>query len=378
MRGWGSVREPWPFVLGRELDGIFAIEDWQAFDGMVRFRGRLLVSPEAAMSLLTPRIEPHGYVPMIRSPEELVMLRLKPVAGGPEAAWRGWPLNLALFLGTVATTFFVGTGMDITILLVGADSPGRHALQILGDPSRLLHGVMFSASLLLILGFHELGHYLTARAYGVSVSLPYFVPLPVWPMGTMGAIIRMRSPIPNRKVLFDIGIAGPLIGLCLALPILVIGLYLSPVQPLSGVALQEGDSLAYLFLKWLVKGPIPEGSDVMLHPIAMAGWLGFFVTALNLMPLSQLDGGHIVYATVGRGYRKIVWLFLGALVVLFLVSHWAGWLVWVTLALALGLRHPPPLDDLTPLDPPRRILALVALGLLVVLITPLPLALYEF
>ncbi len=378
MRGWGNVREPWPFVLGRELDGIFAIEDWQAFDGMVRFRGRLLVSAEAAMSLLTPRIEPYGYVPMIRSPEELAMLRLKPVAGGPGAVWKGWPLNLALFLGTVATTFFVGTGMDITILLLGADSPGRLALQVLGDPSRLLHGVMFSASLLLILGFHELGHYLTARAYGVSVSLPYFVPLPVWPMGTMGAIIRMRSPIPNRKVLFDIGIAGPLIGLCLALPILVIGLYLSPVQPLSGVALQEGDSLAYLFLKWLVKGPIPEGSDVMLHPMAMAGWLGFFVTALNLMPLSQLDGGHIVYATVGRGYRKIVWLFLGALVVLFLVSHWAGWLVWVTLALALGLRHPPPLDDLTPLDPPRRILALIALGLLVVLITPLPLALYEF
>ena len=380
MRGWGSVREPWPFVLGRELDGIFAIEDWSALagDGMVRFRGRLLVSPEAAMSLLVPRIEPYGYLPMIRSPEEIAMLRLKPVMSGPDAAWKGWPLHLALFLGTVATTFFVGTGMDITVLLVGEDSPGRYALRVLGDPSRLLQGVLFSASLLLILGIHELGHYFAARAYGVSVSLPYFVPLPVWPMGTMGAIIRMRSPIPNRKVLFDIGVAGPLLGLCLALPILVIGLHLSPVQPLSGVAWQEGNSLAYLFLKWLVKGPIPEGSDVMLHPMAMAGWLGFFVTALNLMPLSQLDGGHIVYAALGRGYRKVVWLFVGALVVLFLVSHWPGWLVWVTLALVLGLRHPPPLDDLTPLDPPRRLLAFVALGLLVVLITPLPLALYEF
>ena len=378
MRSWGSVREPWPFVLGRELDGIFAIEDWQAFDGMVRFRGRLLVSPDTAMSLLTPKIEPYGYVPMIRSPEEIAMLRLKPVAAGRDTAWKGWPLNLALFLGTVLTTFFVGTGMDITILLAGADSPGSHVLRVLGNPSRLLQGVMFSASLLLILGCHELGHYLTARAYGVSVSFPYFVPLPVWPMGTMGAIIRMRSPIPNRKVLFDIGIAGPLLGLCLALPILVIGLHLSPVQPLSGVAWQEGNSLAYLFLKWLVKGPIPEGSDVMLHPVAMAGWLGLFVTALNLMPLSQLDGGHIVYAALGRGSRKVIWLFLGALVVLFLVSQWPGWLVWVTLALALGLRHPPPLDDLTSLDSSRRLLALVALGLLVVLIAPLPLALYEF
>lgn len=378
MRGWGGIQEPWPFVLGRELDGIFAIEDWQAFDGMVRFRGRLLVSPEAAMSLLAPRIEPFGYVPMIRSPEEIALLRLKPVHSGSNAAWKGWPLNLTLFLGTVVTTFFVGAGMDLTVLLLGEASPGRYVLQVLGDPSRLLQGVFFSTSLLLILGIHELGHYLAARAYGVSVSLPYFVPLPVWPMGTMGAIIRMRSPIPNRKVLFDIGVAGPLLGLCLALPILLIGLYLSPVQPLSGVAWQEGNSLAYLFLKWLVKGPIPEGSDVMLHPMAMAGWLGFFVTALNLMPLSQLDGGHIVYAALGRGSRKVIWLFLAALVVLFLVSHWPGWLVWVTLALVLGLRHPPPLDDLTPLDPPRRLLAFVALGLLVVLITPLPLALYEF
>jgi membrane-associated protease RseP (regulator of RpoE activity) len=268
--------------------------------------------------------------------------------------------------------------VDITTILLGPGGPGRHVLQALADPNRLLQGLLFSASLLLILGLHELGHYLTARAYGVSVSLPYFIPLPVWPMGTMGAIIRMRSPIPNRRVLFDIGIAGPLLGLALALPVLGIGLHLSPVQPLSGVAWQEGNSLAYLLLKWLVKGPIPEGSDVMLHPMAMAGWLGLFVTALNLMPLSQLDGGHIVYAALGRRSRKVIWLFLGALVVLFLVTRWPGWLVWVTLALALGLRHPPPLDDLTSLDPSRRLLALVALGLLVVLITPLPLALYEF
>jgi len=210
------------------------------------------------------------------------------------------------------------------------------------------------------------------------VSLPYFVPLPLPPMGTMGAIIRMRSPIPNRKVLFDIGIAGPLLGLVLAVPVLIIGLVLSPVKPLAGVALQEGNSLAYLFLKWLVKGPIPDGFDVMLHPAALAGWLGFFVTALNLMPLSQLDGGHIAYAVVGRGYRKVVWVFLGVLVMLFLVSRWQGWLVWVALAVALGLRHPPPLDDVTPLDAPRRILAVIALGLLVLLITPLPFSVYEF
>jgi membrane-associated protease RseP (regulator of RpoE activity) len=178
-------------------------------------------------------------------------------------------------------------------------------------------------------------------------------------------------------VLFDIGIAGPLSGLVVGLPILALGLALSPVKPLAGVILQEGNSLAYLLLKWVIKGPIPAGSDVMLHPMALAGWLGLFVTALNLMPLSQLDGGHIAYAVLGWRFRKAVWLFLSMLVVLFLVSRWEGWLVWVILAVALGLKHPPPLDDLTPLDPPRRRLALVALGLLVLLLTPLPFAVYE-
>ncbi len=362
MSAWTRVIEPWPFVLGRELVGVFAVQDWQTVDGMVRFRGRLLVEPEAAMSILAPRIEPYGYVPMIRSPEEITLIRLhRPPAS---AAWKGWSLNLVLFLATLLTTLFVGALME------GA--------QPLSDPWTLLQGVPFSASLLLILGFHELGHYLTARAYGVQVSLPYFVPLPLPPMGTMGAIIRMRSPIPNRKVLFDIGIAGPLLGLVFAVPVLIIGLMLSPVKLPSGVVLQEGNSLAYLLLKWLVKGPIPNGFDVILHPMALAGWLGFFVTALNLMPLSQLDGGHIVYAVLGRGHRKVVWAFLGGLGALFLITRWQGWLVWVALAIGLGLRHPPPLDDLTPLDPPRRVLAVVALLLLVVLITPLPFAVYEF
>jgi membrane-associated protease RseP (regulator of RpoE activity) len=362
MSGWTRSIEPWPFVLGRELVGVFAIQEWQALDGMVRFRGHLLVEPETAMSVLSPRIEPYGYVPTIRSPEEITLVRLhRPAAS---AAWKGWPLNVILFVATLLTTLFVGALME------GA--------QPLSDARSLLQGVPFSASLLLILGFHELGHYLTARAYGVQVSLPYFVPLPLPPMGTMGAVIRMRSPIPNRKVLFDIGIAGPLLGLVFAVPVLVIGLMLSPVKAPSGVVLQEGNSLAYLFLKWLVKGPMPAGFDVILHPMALAGWLGFFVTALNLMPLSQLDGGHIVYAVLGRGQRKVVWLFLAALGALFLITRWQGWLVWVALAVGLGLRHPPPLDDLTPLDPPRRVLAVLALLLLVALITPLPFAVYEF
>jgi membrane-associated protease RseP (regulator of RpoE activity) len=279
-------------------------------------------------------------------------------------------LNLTLFVATMMTTFFVGAGIDITILTLGLGGAWAHLSAVLGDSARLFQGLLYSASLLLILGSHELGHYLTARAYGVQVSLPYFIPLPVWPIGTMGAIIRMRSPIPNRKVLFDVGVAGPILGLVVTVPVLVIGLALSPVMPVSEFGWQEGNSLAYLFLKWLIKGPIPQGFDVSLHPMALAGWLGFFVTALNLMPLSQLDGGHIAYAVLGRGHRKIVWLFLGVLVILFLTWHWPGWLLWAALAIGLGLRHPPPLDDLTPLDGRRRVLAVTALVLLVVLLTP--------
>jgi membrane-associated protease RseP (regulator of RpoE activity) len=361
MAKWGTFVEPWVFILGRELAGVFAVEDWRVLNGTVRFRGRFLVDAEVAMSLLAPRVSPMGFVPMIHTPFEITLVR-QPVRQRYDG-WKGWPLNLGLFIATLATTLFAGAIME------GADP--------LSHPLALIKGVPFSASLILILGCHELGHYLTARAYGVQVSLPYFVPLPLPPMGTMGAIIRMRSPIPSRKVLFDIGIAGPLLGLIVALPVLALGLILSPVRPVAGVIMQEGNSLAYLFLKWALKGPIPAGSDVMLHPMALAGWLGLFVTALNLMPLSQLDGGHIAYAILGGRFRQTVWLFVGVLVALFFLSRWEGWLVWVALSVAIGLRHPPPLDDLTPLDPLRRWLALLALILLVALLPPLPFAVYE-
>jgi membrane-associated protease RseP (regulator of RpoE activity) len=363
MPSWPSFTKPWALILEQEISDVFAVQDRQVLDGTVRFHGQLLVPPDTAMTLLAPRLEPLGFVALLHSGGEMTLVRLagaRRIPGG----WKGWPLNLVLFLATLGTTLFVGAVME------GA-SPLQH-------PAAILAGVPFSASLLLILGCHELGHYLTARSYGVQVSLPYFVPLPLPPMGTMGAIIRMRSPIPNRKVLFDIGISGPLLGLVVAVPVLVLGLILSPVKPMSGMVLQEGNSLAYLLLKWLLKGPIPPGADVMLHPMAMAGWLGFFVTALNLLPLSQLDGGHIAYASIGPLFRKVVWVFLGALVILFLASRWEGWLVWVVLTVLLGLRHPPPLDDLTPLDPARRRLAVVAMVLLIALLPPVPLAILQF
>ncbi len=362
MPGWFPFSRSWTLPLEQEISDVFTVQDRQVLNGVVRFRGQLLVPPDVAMSALAPRLQPLGYVPMLQASGELTLIRFRAgasISGG----WKGWPLNLVLFIATLGTTLFVGAVME-----------GASPFQ---SPASLLAGIQFSASLLLILGCHELGHYLTARSYGVQVSLPYFVPLPLPPMGTMGAIIRMRSPIPNRKVLFDVGISGPLMGLVVAVPVLILGLWLSPVKPMSGVVLQEGNSLAYVFLKWLLKGPIPSGADVMLHPMAMAGWLGFFVTALNLLPLSQLDGGHIAYAAIGPFFRKLVWGAVGGLVVLFWMSRWEGWLVWVVLTVALGLRHPPPLDDLTPLDPARRRLAILAFVLLVLLLPPLPFAILQ-
>ena len=358
MRTWIFPADPRPFLMGQELAGIFAIESASnGMGGVIRFRGRLLMEPEAAMRLLSERLWPYGYVPVLRDPHEITLVRMN-LPTSETRWWRGWPLNLALFLATILTTLFVGALME------GADP--------LQDVVALLKGVPFSASLLLILGLHELGHYLTARAYGVQVSLPYFIPLPLPPMGTMGAIIRMQSPIPNRRVLFDIGIAGPLAGLIVALPVLVIGLVQSPVLPLTGAVLQEGNSLAYLALKWLIKGPIPVGYDVSLHPMALAGWLGLFVTTLNLMPLSQLDGGHISYATLGPRFRQVVWLFIGILVVFYAISRWEGWLLWIAVSVALGLRHPRPLDGA------RRALAVAVLLVFVALLTPLPFAVYAY
>jgi membrane-associated protease RseP (regulator of RpoE activity) len=364
MRNWIFPADPRPFLLGQELNGIFAIESASnSMQGAIRFRGRLLVEPEDAVRLLTERLWPYGYVPMIRDPHEVTLVRMV-LPAARRSGWKARALHLVLLLATILTTLVVGAWME------GADP--------LSDPAALRAGVPFSASLLLILGLHELGHYLTARAYGVEVSLPYFIPLPLPPMGTMGAIIRMQSPIPNRRVLFDIGIAGPLAGLVAAFPVLVIGLMYSPVLPLKGVVLQEGNSLAYLALKWLIKGPIPDGYDVSLHPMALAGWLGLFVTALNLMPLSQLDGGHISYAALGAHFRRVVWLFIGMLVLFYAVSRWEGWLLWIVVSIVLGLRHPAPLDDLTPLDGTRRALAVAALLVFVALLTPLPFAVYAY
>ena len=264
-----------------------------------------------------------------------------------------------------------------------------------GESGGFLSGLSYSVPLMAILLTHELGHYIAARIHRVPASPPYFVPLPLPPFGTMGAVILMRERIGNRNALLDIGAAGPLAGLCVALPVLIYGITHSPVLPLpKTVYSMEGRSLLYVALLHWLKGPIPEGQDIMLSPIAFAGWAGLFVTMLNLLPAVQLDGGHVAYALLGPAYERVSRAFrhllvpfgIGVSLVYGVPAFLAGrrgdslvseamtgaqWLIW---ALVLGLmarggREHPPTDPGT-LSPGRRVLAAFTLFLFLLLFMP--------
>jgi len=267
-------------------------------------------------------------------------------------------VNILLFVATVFTTMAAGA------LHAGAD--------IFSKPWLLYKGIPFSASLMLILGVHETGHYLTSRRWGVRASLPYFIPVPHPLLGTMGAFIRVRSPIPNRNALVDIGASGPLAGFFVAVVVTAIGLMGSEMvsAPTEG-GLLLGNSLIFSLLVRMVLGEIPDGYDVLLSPMAFAGWIGLFVTALNLLPVGQLDGGHVIYGLFGERHRIIA-----RATVLFLLPMgflWMGWLLWAfLLVLILGMRHPPPYDPYTPLDDGRRITGYLALLVFALCFTPVP------
>jgi membrane-associated protease RseP (regulator of RpoE activity) len=305
-------------------------------------------------------------------------------ASAPEApplAPLRWRRPLVLFVATV-----------ISILYTGA------ALASGEGPLRLVNGIPFTIALLSILLTHEFAHFIFARHYGVNASLPFFIPMPiVSPFGTMGAVIFMRDRIKSRNALLDIGASGPIAGMIVALPVLLYGLSISKVAPLTPGGVQEGQSLLYLLLKRITVGPIPEGYDVYLHPVAFAGWVGLFVTMLNLVPVGQLDGGHVAYALFGprqNDYSRIVrWSLLvfavlhfawGIFPVLRGVPYdtllgnaisssmmWATWFVLLSLLeRASGGRHPP--TEPGTLSPARRAIAVGSLVLFVLLFMPTP------
>lgn len=319
-------------------------------------------------------------MPSSPAPPASPELAPEPTAATPDApAAHGsrWQLALVLFAATWITTFLAGSVWEY---------PADEDFSWLGALRNLWRGWTLAVPLMAILVTHELGHYVASRLHRVPASLPFFIPLPLPPFGTMGAIITMRERIRSRAALLDIGAAGPLAGMVVALPVLLVGLAHSPVKEVTGHGLLEGQSLLYLGLKRLVLGVIPPGHDVYLTPTAFAGWGGLLVTALNLIPIGQLDGGHVAYALFGERQQRIATVLLWCLPLLFLYNLWAHhssepgmiWLVWFVLLYLVrrfsGTNHPP--TDPGRLGTGRRVVAVVCLLLFVLIFMPTPLREY--
>jgi hypothetical protein len=354
-----------------------------------RFRGQLLIDSQQAYERLLPAFRDQGMTLLFRIEEGQHTVLARP--GIPRIRTASGRANLLMFLLTVLSVLLAGE-------LYGYTGPLTLRALIIHLPT----GLPFAVSLLAILTAHEFGHYLMARRHGTAVTLPFFIPFPGSVFGTMGAFIQMKEPPRNRRTMVDIALAGPLAGLAVTLPVLVLGLWLSPVETLppaaAGIGTLEGNSVVYLLAKWAVKGellpapadyvglapalywaryffsglPAPVGGrDVMLDPVAWAGWAGLLVTGLNLIPAGQLDGGHLMYALFGRRTRKL-WPFLvGALALMGFL--WQGWWIWAALLFVLGRTHAEPLDEITQLDPRRKAIAALGLLLFVLVFMPVPL-----
>jgi len=337
-------------------------------NGMLVIQGRLLQNAEDVYPPLRSRFERLGYTPFIREHKAGVEVLAAP--GVIERRPTRWKLNLALFIATI-----------LSVMFTGALSETNGALD---RPSQLLLGIPFAATLLSILFAHEMGHFIVSRLRGAPASLPYFIPLPFSFIGTMGAVIVQREPFENRRTLLEVAIAGPLAGLVVAIPLLFYGLATSTVgAPVPGQAyFQEGNSILYALAKFLVFNQwLPGGGvDVQINAVAFGAWIGLLVTMVNLLPIGQLDGGHIAYALLGRRAEYLAYATLVLLLVLGLggVAGTFGssqWLVWVILAgLLVGPRHPAPLNDLVPLRPVHVALGILGFITFVLLFMPTPLA----
>ena len=371
---------------------IFQIEDVTSGDTqkgfLVRYRGRLLDEDSAsAYDRLADSVKRYSLTPLFRIEEDRQVIYLVPAR--PEPNKDKISTNIILFVLTV-----------FSVMLAGAQPEGPLPQdawgQILALGKAIFTGWPFALSLLGILVAHELGHYFMSRYHKTPATLPYFIPFPFSPLGTMGAAIIMRGIPKNKRILFDIGIAGPLAGLAVAIPVLFLGLKLSTLGTIdpNPNGFIEGNSLLYLFAKFAVFGrllpapiapegflywlqyfftgrPVPfGGTDVFIHSVAFAGWAGILVTALNLIPAGTLDGGHVIYALFGDRARKAFPPIVALLILL--GFFWSGWWMWAVLLFWLGRVHAEPLDQITTLDPPRRGLAILMVVIFLLVFMPVP------
>ena len=266
-------------------------------------------------------------------------------------------VNLILFLITLLTTLIAGTL--------------QRGINPLEDPLSLWRGIPFSFTLMMILGAHEFGHYFMSKRHNIDATLPYFIPAPSF-IGTFGAFIKMKSPIMDRRTLLDVGAAGPLAGMIVAVPVLFVGLILSEIVPETGkIGINLGTSVFFSLLNWLARGVMPEDTNLILHPIAFSGWIGLLVTYMNLLPVGQLDGGHVAYAILGSRQGTLARAILVLLLVLGMTG-WSGWLVWAVILLFMGLDHPPLVYEWIPLDKKRKTIGWITLALFVMTFTPVP------
>jgi membrane-associated protease RseP (regulator of RpoE activity) len=366
---------------------------------ITRYAGKLRIDSERAYRELSAALKPQRYTVLFLEENGQQIIQLMPGLAKPTRS-NPW-INLIFFVLTVLSVLMAGT----IYAYEGPEPQGTAELFRL-ILNNLGLGVPFAISLLAILLAHEFGHYLAGRYHKTAVTLPYFLPFPLSPFGTLGAFIQLKEPPRNKRVLLDIGIAGPLAGLVVAIPVLLIGLSLSkldqfPAFVASGDGFSlEGNSVLYLVSKYLIfqqwlpapvdyggvapmlywvrylftSFPTPfGGTDVFLHPVAWAGWAGLLVTALNLIPAGQLDGGHVLYSLLGKRADYILPLVLigiGAL-----GFFWSGWWLWVFLILFMGRTHAQPLDQITKLDNGRRLLAIFGLIVFILVFIPVPLRL---
>jgi membrane-associated protease RseP (regulator of RpoE activity) len=404
-------------VLTAHVSRVFRVEDVTAGEPrewIARFRGHLLNEDDslAAYDRLAEAVRPYNITPLFRKEpggKQLIYLVQSPVV--PKLS-----SNLIIHIVLFIVTFF-------SMMLMGADIPpeaiSADESSIIGLLFRnILTGWPFAVSMMGILLAHEMGHYLMCRYYNVPATLPFFIPAPLLSfLGTLGAFIAMRGIPKNKRVLFDVGVAGPLAGVVIAIPVLFLGLSISHLGTIGSAApgtsgLLEGNSIFYLFSKYIMFGrllpepasmdglspalywlryfftaqPIPfNGLDVQLNPVALAGWAGLLVTALNLVPVGTLDGGHVAYGLFGEKARKIFPVAIGTLIALSLLPSLLtlslgafnfSWLLWVFILFWLGNVRTQPLDDITPLDGKRRALGFFMLLIFMLLFTPIPMVSY--
>jgi hypothetical protein len=359
-------------ALQSRLAPMLAITGHKAFGNVVQFTGHLRGKTDEMFRKIREAFAGEPVTPMLlEGDEDDVRLVVLPGRDAEAPVVRPkWALHWLLFFATLATTTWAGA---------------LHAgVNLIQQPERFAVGLPYSLGLLLILGSHELGHYFTAKAHGIQVTPPFFIPVP-FALGTFGAFIRIKSLAPNRRALFDMAVAGPLAGLVFAIPALLIGLRFSQVIPgtapsgLGQVGVNIGSSVLLACLAKLSLGAsVLEGHHLLLHPLAFAGWLGFIVTALNLVPIGQLDGGHMSHALFGSTNARGISMVAMACLFLLALFVWPGLMFWAFIVFFLaGTRDAPAANDVTPLGPPRKALGYFTFLLLLLIIVPVPHALYE-